>query len=115
MDTFEAVVRIAAHDNSVISLQFDDTRIVSGGSDGRVKVWDIKTGVLVRELGPPSTSIWRVAFTPEHAVILANRREHTVMEVWSFSPDPDYSATPAVPMFRSTGQWSGSPLSPIHC
>ena len=73
--------RLAAHDNSVTSLQFDDTRIVSGGSDGRVKIWDLKTGLLVRELIAQGEAVWRVAFEAEKCVALALRQGRTVMEV----------------------------------
>lgn len=76
-----AIHRLAAHDNSVTSLQFDDTRIVSGGSDGRVKVWDLESGTLVRELGSPAEAVWRVAFEEEKAVIMASRGNRTIMEV----------------------------------
>lgn len=77
--------RLAAHDNSVTSLQFDDTRVVSGGSDGRVKIWDLKTGHLVRELIAQGEAVWRVAFEDEKCVALALRHGRTVMEV-SFVP-----------------------------
>lgn len=73
--------RLAAHDNSVTSLQFDDTRVVSGGSDGRVKIWDLKTGHLVRELIAQGEAVWRVAFEEEKCVALALRQNRTVMEV----------------------------------
>ena len=75
--------RLAAHDNSVTSLQFDDTRVVSGGSDGRVKIWDLKTGHLVRELISQSDAVWRVAFQDEKCVALSLRENRTVMEVSS--------------------------------
>jgi F-box and WD-40 domain protein CDC4 len=78
--------RLAAHDNSVTSLQFDDTRVVSGGSDGRVKVWDLETGHLVRELSTPADSVWRVAFEEEKAVIMASRANRTNMEVRASIP-----------------------------
>lgn len=80
---FQPIHRLAAHDNSVTSLQFDDTRIVSGGSDGRVKVWDLKSGLLVRELSQPADAVWRVVFEEEKAVIMASRNQKTVMEVSS--------------------------------
>lgn len=73
--------RLAAHDNSVTSLQFDDTRVVSGGSDGRVKIWDLKTGHLVRELIAQGDAVWRVAFEEEKCVALALRHGRTIMEV----------------------------------
>src|ERR1700760_769074 len=78
---YQPIHRLAAHDNSVTSLQFDDTRIVSGGSDGRVKVWDLKTGAHVRELCQPADAVWRVVFEDEKAVIMASRGGKTVMEV----------------------------------
>jgi F-box and WD-40 domain protein CDC4 len=81
LQTFTAIHRLAAHDNSVTSLQFDDSRIVSGGSDGRVKVWDLERGSLVRELGSPAEAVWRVVFEDEKAVVLASRGGKTVMEV----------------------------------
>lgn len=74
--------RLAAHDNSVTSLQFDDTRVVSGGSDGRVKVWDVKTGHPVREL-ITAGSVWRVVFEDEKCVAVANRGNRVMMEVRS--------------------------------
>ncbi|KAJ8090270.1 hypothetical protein PM082_018866 [Marasmius tenuissimus] len=43
--------RLMAHDSSVTALQFDDHWLVTGGNDGRVKLWDVKTGRFVRELG----------------------------------------------------------------
>jgi len=77
----QPIHRLAAHDNSVTSLQFDDTRIVSGGSDGRVKVWDLKRGTLVRELSQPAEAVWRVVFEEEKAVVMASRGQKTIMEV----------------------------------
>lgn len=104
LEKMAPIHRLAAHDNSVTSLQFDDTRVVSGGSDGRVKVWDLKTGQLVRELSQPAEAVWRVAFEEEKCVVMASRSERTIMEVsstfipyvtllivqvWSFSPPDD--------------------------
>ncbi len=81
LERFCPIHRLAAHDNSVTSLQFDDTRVVSGGSDGRVKVWDLKDGRLVRELIAQGEAVWRVAFEDEKCVAMALRNNRTVMEV----------------------------------
>jgi F-box and WD-40 domain protein CDC4 len=89
LQSYTPIHRLAAHDNSVTSLQFDESRIVSGGSDGRVKVWDLQRGCLVRELGQPAEAVWRVVFEEEKAVVLASRQGKTVMEVWSFAPPED--------------------------
>lgn len=106
LQDYQPIHRLAAHDNSVTSLQFDNTRIVSGGSDGRVKVWDLKKGTLVRELSSPAEAVWRVVFEEEKAIIMASRNGRTIMEVsfvrrnislgnsnsvqvWSFAPPDD--------------------------
>jgi len=89
LDTFSPIHRLAAHDNSVTSLQFDESRIVSGGSDGRVKVWDLGTGQLIRELSQPAEAVWRVAFESETAVVMASRGGRTIMEVWDFRPQEE--------------------------
>jgi F-box and WD-40 domain protein CDC4 len=81
LEKMAPIHRLAAHDNSVTSLQFDDSRVVSGGSDGRVKVWDLKTGQLVRELTAPADAVWRVAFEEEKCVVMASRSNRTIMEV----------------------------------
>lgn len=39
LTTFETKHRLCAHDNSVTCLQFDDRFIVTGGNDGRIKLW----------------------------------------------------------------------------
>lgn len=88
LSKFVPIHRLAAHDNSVTSLQFDDTRVVSGGSDGRVKVWDLKTGHLVRELIAQGEAVWRVAFEDEKCVAMALRNNRTIMEVSNHPANP---------------------------
>lgn len=39
LTTFETIHRLCAHDNSVTCLQFDERFIVTGGNDGRIKLW----------------------------------------------------------------------------
>ena len=89
LNTYNPIHRLAAHDNSVTSLQFDDSRIVSGGSDGRVKIWDLSTGNLIRELSQPAEAVWRVAFESKCCVVMASRNGRTIMEVWDFTPPAD--------------------------
>jgi F-box and WD-40 domain protein CDC4 len=78
---YKAIHRLAVHDNSVTSCATDGKRIVSGGSDGRVRVIDIKTGAAIRDLGPPADAVWRVVFEEEKAVVMASRGGKTVMDV----------------------------------
>lgn len=41
---------LKGHTGSVLCLQFDDYKIVSGSSDGTVRTWDLKTGKEMRQL-----------------------------------------------------------------
>lgn len=107
LQTYTAVHRLAAHDNSVTSLQFDDSRIVSGGSDGRVKIWDLRTGLMIRELSQPAEAVWRVAFEDERAVVLASRHGRTVMELWDFAPPEDDDTFSARPRLGPAAQLGG--------
>jgi F-box and WD-40 domain protein CDC4 len=79
--------RLCAHDNSVTCLQFDDRFVVSGGNDGRVKLWDARTGVFIRELTRPCDAVWRVNFREDKVVILCQRGGKTVMEIITFRPE----------------------------
>lgn len=59
LERLQPIHRLAAHDNSVTSLQFNESRIVSGGSDGRVKVWDTKTGTMLRVCSSSASHVHR--------------------------------------------------------
>lgn len=94
-------------DNSVTCLQFDDRFMfvqpplcpfpphstltgfdynsVTGGNDGRVKLWDLRTGQFIRELSKPCEAVWRVTFLVDKCVVLAKRAGKTVMEVGCLS------------------------------
>ncbi|KAJ7065310.1 WD40 repeat-like protein [Mycena amicta] len=99
--------RIAAHDSSVTSLQFDARWLVTAGNDGRVRLWEVRTGAYVRELTDASESVWKVCFGggPEDTgtedadepfqghdggsdviAIMCKRSGKSVMEIWSFRP-----------------------------
>lgn len=80
--------RLCAHDNSVTGLQFDQRFILSGGNDGRAKVWDMQTGRFLRELTIASESVWRVAFKEDRAVVLCQREGGmSSLEFISFRPE----------------------------
>lgn len=78
--------RIAAHDNSVTCLRFDDERIVSGGPDGRVHVWGLQSGKHIRTIGPRFQTVWGVAFREDRLVIVGSQNQNTVIELISFIP-----------------------------
>ncbi|KLO10951.1 WD40 repeat-like protein [Schizopora paradoxa] len=86
MGSMSAQRRIAAHDSSVTALQFDKDFIVTGGADGRVRLYDTPTGNFVRDLTEPAEAVWKVAFKHDKCAILCKRAGKTVMEIWSYRP-----------------------------
>ena len=59
----------------------DGTRIVSGGKDGALKVWDAKTGKLNLVLRDHEQPVQSVAFSPDGSRIISGSRDGTV-KVW---------------------------------
>lgn len=93
---YEPLHRIAAHDSSVTALQFDGRFLVTGGNDGRVRLWETETGRYVRELTEGGECVWRVGFTGgkeggagvgRTCAIIRRKSGKTMVEVWSFRPE----------------------------
>lgn len=59
---------------------------MTGGNDGRIKLWDMQTGAFIRELVEPCEAVWRVTFRNDHALLLVKRNSRTSMELLSFRP-----------------------------
>ncbi|KAH9167086.1 hypothetical protein EDB89DRAFT_1910283 [Lactarius sanguifluus] len=56
---------------------FDDHRqfLVTGGNDGRLRLFDVGSGAYLRDITAPSYTVWKVVF-----------RRKTMVEIWSFNP-----------------------------
>ncbi|KAL4078694.1 WD40-repeat-containing domain protein [Scleroderma yunnanense] len=78
--------RIAAHDSSVTSLQFDSNFLITAGNDGRVRMYETQSGAHVTDLSERSESVWKVACKHGTCAIMCRRAGKTVMEIWSFRP-----------------------------
>lgn len=76
-----------------------------------MKIWDLRSGLLIRELIQPAEAVWRVAFEDERSVVLASRHGRTVMELWDFTPpDDDDDRRPSV---RQKARPSLQPAAPV--
>ncbi|GAA5895009.1 hypothetical protein JCM8208_000085 [Rhodotorula glutinis] len=84
LTTYEALHRIKAHSQSVTSLQFDERFILSGGNDGRLKLWDTKTGAYLRDLSDPCDTVWRALVRDDKLVSLSRRDDRILMDVKTF-------------------------------
>lgn len=101
LESYQPVHVLQAHSTSVTCLQFDKRFIVTGGNDGRIKLWDFRTGAYVRDLCDPSIGIWRVVIRDDKMVTLSRREEFvptvddphrrvekTMLDVRTFLPPP---------------------------
>ncbi|KAJ1812157.1 SCF ubiquitin ligase complex subunit cdc4, partial [Coemansia sp. RSA 2599] len=71
------------HTNAITCFQHDGTKIVSG-ADSTLKLWDVRTGMFVRDLLSSLTSVWQVQFDKRRCVAAVNRNEVTYFEVMDF-------------------------------
>ncbi|KAJ3846500.1 WD40 repeat-like protein, partial [Lentinula lateritia] len=90
---------MTGHTGAITCFQHDEWKVVSG-SDGTLKVWDLRdlnfankspfasnvAGVpVVRDLLTGITGVWQVAFEGRWCVSASNRNDVTVLDVWDFS------------------------------
>lgn len=73
---------IAAHEKSVTAMIVNISNIVTGGSDGRVRVWNPDSGSLVRELNGNAGAVWRMAMIGKMLFVAAYRDSTAVIEMW---------------------------------
>ncbi|WVN89692.1 uncharacterized protein L203_104922 [Cryptococcus depauperatus CBS 7841] len=74
---------LGSHAGAITCFQHDDTKVVSG-SDGTLKLWDIKTGAFVRDLVVGISEVRQVAFNGNLLVAASNRNGATVFDVFRF-------------------------------
>ncbi|MFF2554388.1 AAA family ATPase [Nocardia sp. NPDC058058] len=56
----------------------DGTRIVSVGNDGKIRIWDAKTGKLLREWAAKEARVFAVAFSPDGKRIITGGEDGAV-------------------------------------
>jgi WD40 repeat protein/serine/threonine protein kinase len=106
------------HGDTVYDARYtgDGARIVTGGGDGAVRIWDATTGALVRALthGGPPRRYYAAALSPDGTLIAAIDTLGAVVHVWdAASGTPlaelpsDASGVPAL-AFSADGRWLAS-------
>ncbi|KAG4426876.1 hypothetical protein IFR05_017641, partial [Cadophora sp. M221] len=79
LDDYSEKWKVNAHDNSVTTLQRSESILVTGGSDGKVKVWNAQTGAEISEL-LDSDAVWQVAISGQKILALFSRNKQVMME-----------------------------------
>ncbi|KIM28632.1 hypothetical protein M408DRAFT_329391 [Serendipita vermifera MAFF 305830] len=79
----ELLHTLAAHTGAITCFQHDEFKILSG-SDGTLKMWDIRDGTNARDLLTGITGVWQVVFDGRWCVAASNRHDATFLDVWDF-------------------------------
>ena len=87
-DTGELRHTLAAHTGAITCFQHDEFKVLSG-SDGNLKMWNIRDGTVVRDLLTGITGVWQVVFEGRWCVAASNRNDATVLDVWDFGEEDD--------------------------
>ncbi|KAF7724886.1 SCF ubiquitin ligase complex subunit cdc4 [Apophysomyces ossiformis] len=74
---------LLGHQGSITSFQHDKYKIISG-SEGGVKLWDIRTGKLLHNLITDVNCVWRVAFDDRRCIAAVQSRDVTRIEVLDY-------------------------------
>ncbi|KAG6816696.1 hypothetical protein H0H87_003784 [Tephrocybe sp. NHM501043] len=99
-DTGELRHTLAAHTGAITCFQHDEFKVLSG-SDGNLKMWDMRDGSVVRDLLTGITGVWQVVFEGRWCVAASNRSDATVLDVWDFGREED-------------GEWVGEPAGGVY-
>ncbi len=99
-DSGELRHTLAAHNGAITCFQHDEFKVLSG-SDGTLKMWDIRDGSQVRDLLTGIVGVWQVVFEGRWCVAASNRMDSTVLDVWDFGNDED-------------DEWEGEPPGGLY-
>jgi F-box and WD-40 domain protein CDC4 len=76
--TYDEIWTVKAHaTNAVTAMKCSGSRVVTGGSDGNVKWWDLENGSLVKALAS-SDAVWQVGFVGDGVMALFSRNGEVV-------------------------------------
>lgn len=103
---------LAAHNGAITCFQHDEFKVLSG-SDGTLKMWDIRDGSVVRDLLTGIVGVWQVVFEGRWCVAASNRQDATVLDVWDFGTE-EVEALDGTELITETTDWVGEPANGIY-
>ena len=82
-DTGELLHTLGPNTGAITCFQHDEFKVLSG-SDGTLKLWNIRDGTVVRNLLTGITGVWQVVFEGRWCVAASTRNDATVLNIWDF-------------------------------
>ena len=106
-DTGEMKHTLAAHNGAITCFQHDEFKVLSG-SDGTLKMWDIRDGSVVRDLLTGIVGVWQVVFEGRWCAAASNREDGTVLDIWDFGTE-EIEHEDGTRELREVSDWVGEP------
>lgn len=109
-ETGELRHSLAGHTGAITCFQHDEFKVLSG-SDGTLKMWDVRDGTQVRDLLTGVIGVWQVVFEGRWCVAASNRNDQTVLDVWDFgmnNDDDEWVGEPAGGLYDDSEDEDGS-------
>ena len=80
--------KLEGHTSRLRSIAFspDYQKLVSGGDDGTVKIWNIKSGECLKTFSVPETWIWSVSFSYDGQMI-AHSNDNGTAQIWDVNTE----------------------------
>jgi WD40 repeat protein len=93
--TGATILELRGHEENVNSVSFshDGLRIVSGSSDGTIRIWDATSGAeVVPPLRDPDDAVTSVAFSPDGTKLISGSLDRTI-RIWDVSAGTEIHPT----------------------
>ena len=71
---------LSAHTGAITCFHHDGDKVISG-SDGTLKMWNVRTGQFIRDLLTDLSGVWQVKFNERRCVAAVQRDSITYIEV----------------------------------
>lgn len=69
---------------AALVVSIDNRLLVSGGDDQRIKIWDLKTGQLLRTLTDHQGSISALAISPNNKWLVSGSSDRSI-KIWNLN------------------------------
>jgi tetratricopeptide (TPR) repeat protein len=109
------VATLRGHDAAVFAVAFspDSSRLISGGGDGALRLWDVSTHESILALQGHQGRVTSVAFTPDGSRIVSGSADGTV-RVWESRLVHDADAALLVGRLRATLRFSSDVMARVR-
>ena len=110
------VARVPGHEYGIFSMAIsaDGSRIVSGGYDGHVLVWDAVTHEMVRDIDVGGKSVSAVALSADGTTLWSAIADPQVIRTWDLGGDETFiKRLPDVPSARAAMEGGGDVISEV--